>query len=189
MKKLFLAIIALLVILISGIVVFTIQHYHTSTLGALSELKGQTDGQVLSLSDDTLALIIHEDGYISIAYSEALYTAGLYKDFDIYPSQLNVYDINGENDIPYTNSPKKAGLSFGLVKSEDIEYSIREMRLVNENATKVLNLDEYLDNPELKDISLWYVYSNFAPGSSVNELYFLDKNKEEVQLQKILIQK
>ncbi|MFJ7826698.1 hypothetical protein [Psychrobacillus sp. NPDC096623] len=189
MKKLFLGIMAVLVILVLGVVVYIIQNYHSSTLGALNELKKKTGGEVLSLSDDTLALVIHEDGNISIAYSEALYTAGLYKDFDIYQSLLNVYDIRQENDIPYTNSPKEAGLSFGLVKNRDIEYSIREMKLLNENATIVFHLYEYIDDPELKDIKLWYVYSDFAPGSSVNELYFLDKEKEEVQLNKIFVQK
>ncbi|KAB7709139.1 hypothetical protein F9802_03255 [Bacillus aerolatus] len=182
---------ASIAMLILRTVVYYILNYHHTAEGAMEELEKKTDGHILTLPDNTLTFLIEEDGRVSVASSYVFYPFGWYKDFEIHPTALNVYDINEEREIPYAHAPKTEGLTFGLIKNERVEYLVPSefnMKLQDQNATKVFHLEEELNDPELKQVKLWYSFL-LVEGSAMNELFFLDKNKEVLSVERELIQK
>lgn len=101
MKKFLYGIAAVLALWITGTVVFLMMNYHTTGEGALKELEGRTKGQVIPV-DHVKVLVIKESGDIFSAYSMVHYPLGWFKDFsELYPTGLNVYDLEGEDSISF----------------------------------------------------------------------------------------
>jgi len=179
---------AIIVILILGIVGNFILNYHTTPEGAMDELNKKTEGHILPLSDNTVALLIDEDGAVSVASSKIVHPLGWYKDFDLSKTDLNVYETDFEKEIPYTHAPKTEGLSFGLIKSEQVESSLVGIELRKQSATNVFHLEDYLENQGLKSVKLWYSFV-LGEGDTFNDVFFLDINKEVVKVEQEFIGK
>ena len=169
-------------ILIIGIVGNFMLNYHSTPEGAMDELNKQTEGLILPLSDNTEALLIEEDGTVSVASSKIVHPLGWYKDFDLSKTDLNVYETDLEKEIPYTHAPKTEGLSFGLIKNEQIESSLVGIELRKQSATNVFHLEDHLENQRLTNVKLWYSFV-LGEGDTFDDVFFLDKNKEVVQLE------
>ena len=54
----------------------------------------------------------------SLLVSKIVHPLRWYRDFDLFKTDLNIYDTDLEKEIPYTHEPKTEGLSFGLIKNE-----------------------------------------------------------------------
>lgn len=172
-----------LAIIILGITGYLILNYHTTAEGAIDELRAETKTPTLQW-DETKAFIIEEDGRISIAYSKVTrLPSRIYKDFEISPTKLNINDIEGEKDILYSNFPKEYS-AFGLIKSDQVEYSIRSNPNQLDNAMKVFHLDEYFDDTKFRDVKLWYIPFTLSPENIEEVLNFLDKNNKVLEVDK-----
>ena len=97
-------------------------------------------------------------------------------------TDLNVYETDLEKEIPYTHAPKTEGLSFGLIKNEQIESSLVGIELRKQSATNVFHLEDHLENQRLTNVKLWYSFV-LGEGDTFDDVFFLDKNKEVVQLE------
>ncbi|PAQ13460.1 hypothetical protein CD798_15335 [Bacillaceae bacterium SAOS 7] len=184
MKKAMIVMAIFLVALVS----FIWQNYHRTVQGALEELAEETEGYILPLSDSTLALIMEEDGHVSVATSKIIYPFGWYKDFVIHPIDLNINDVKKENEIAYAHVPKTEDVTCGLIKNEHVAYVVanesylQTPKELNDNAMKVFSLKDYFDDPQLQDMKLWYSYL-LGEGSTMDELFFLDSQKKVIPIE------
>lgn len=184
MKKAMIVMTIFLVVLVS----FIWQNYHRTVQGALEELEEETEGYILPLSDNRLALVIEEDGRVAVATSQIEYLFGWYKDFSIHPIDLNINDVKKENEITYAHALKTEGLTCGLIKNEHVAYMVanesylQKPKELNDNAMKVFSLKNYFDDPKLQDVKLWYSYL-LGEGSTMDELFFLDSQKKVIPIE------
>lgn len=176
------------VVLIFAIVGNFILNYHTTQEGAMDELNKKSDGKVIPLSDNTEALLIQKDGTVLVASSKVVRPLGWYKDFSVSNTDLNVYETDFEENAPYTHAPKTEGLSFGLIKSKQIESSSTENELSRQNTTTVFQLEDLLEDERLKNVKLWHSFI-LGEGDTIDDVLFFDKNKEVVEVEQEFIEK
>lgn len=189
MKKFLYGIAGVAALLITGTVGFLMMNYHTTGEGALKELEGKIEGQVIPVGQ-IKALVIKENGDIFSAYSMVHYPLGWFEDFsELYLTGLNVYDLEREDSILYTNDPRDI-FSFGLLKNKQINYAIMRIgelddkKLDANNALPIFSVENYVDNPAIESVKLWVTGGTIDPTQKTDEVVFLDQNKEIVQLNK-----
>ncbi|OAH59145.1 MULTISPECIES: hypothetical protein [Bacillaceae] len=189
MKKFLYGIAAVSALLITGTVVFLMMNYHTTGEGALKELEARTEGQVIPV-DHVKVLVIKESGDIFSAYSMMHYPFGWFEDFsELHPTGWNVYDLEREGSILYTNDRRNI-FSFGLLKNKQINYAIMRIgelddkKLDMNNTLPLFPVENYLDNPAIEDVKLWVTGGTIDPTQKTDEVVFLDQHKEIVQVNK-----
>jgi hypothetical protein len=178
--------IVFLYLLLIGVNVIT--HYHTTQQGALKELIEKVDGQVIPLSSHNYTFVIHKNGGLSIAHSYVFYPLGWYKDFTVYPSELNVYEAIDKHDMAYAIFPHHLAICFGYTTNPNVQYAVylpkknAEKHIREDGAIGVISLADYIDDPKAKNIKLWYVYAPLEKQAVPRNIFFLDQNKEIVEV-------
>lgn len=183
MNKIVIFIVAGLTSLVIGIVIYYSVNYHTTPEGALKELRQKTTAEVLPLPDNTVALLVEKDGTVSIASMNVLRPFWLYKDFTVYPTELNLYKANYENEVPYTVGPGSIKYTVGLIKNEKIGYTAYGSSVQNDNVTNVFSVHDHLDNPALSNVKLWFITERASSSDVLKEgVIFLNEDGKVIDL-------
>lgn len=183
MKRLFISLILVsLVVAVSAIGNFYQTNYHKTAEAAFEELTQTSDAAVFPLDDNRLALLLNKDGTISIAHMNVERLFDIYEDFDIYPTELTVFEDSLADSIPYVTNPEMfTDYSFGLIKDERATYTTMSINPPGEER-KVIPLREFIDDPDLKDISLWSVPISLPTEELAEVLVFLDREKKPLSI-------
>lgn len=189
MKRIFYGISIGVILLCIGVAAYLISSYHYTPDAALDELNEKTDAEVLPLTDDTLALLIEKDGTISYASSNVLRPLGWYKDFTVFKTRLNIHDKDINQKIPYINIKSHEQFSYGLINNDKVAYAIVGNPNIKENAIKTFNLSNYINDPDLRSVKLWYVPISVNQEHVNNNPVFLDKNNNVLEINKEFINK
>lgn len=184
-KKLLFTAIIILLLTTCGYLFFK---YHPTAEGAFKELEEREAGDVIPLSDDRRALLIEENGDVSIAFSKVTPLLRWYEDFKVLPTSLNINDIKEPNQIPYVESPLGDSIHIGLIKKANVEYTISGLRKnldFQQNTLSVFNLKEYRKGERaFNDVKLWWTTYPLDQQSQEDHFFFLDKNKKILEINK-----
>lgn len=160
----------------------TLTNYHFSVEGAWHELERNEHGIIIAPNgrDDGTAYIIHEDGSISFAIAYHTDIIVLYKDFVIYPTNLNINEIPSIDEYHFSKvkNYNVYNMWLGLVSNPNVEYTKYDKKYEYDTKQHVINLDKYSNSSKLKGLKL------FSKGYESVELLLLDDNQNEVQLKK-----
>lgn len=166
------------------LIVYLVTGYHTTPSGAFEELQQSTDSKLIPTVDEGQVILIDENGALSIALmiTERRFLVNtLYRDFEIFPTNLNVFDADLDRTIAFLNAPKGWEHTYGLVKSKEVEYLESPGALEFEDALKVYPLTDYMNNSNAEDIILWSYPQELEKDTLQSSLHFLDANEELVK--------
>ncbi|MBT2572330.1 hypothetical protein [Planococcus sp. ISL-110] len=156
-------------------------HYHKTPEAAFEELVQTSDAAVFALDDHQVAFLLHKDGTISIAFMYVERLFDIYKDFEVFPTKLTVFEDSLGDDIPYAADPEFLGYSFGLIQNEKVAYTTWREAPPGEER-EVIPLGDFLEDPDLKNISLWSFPGAIRPADLEKMLMFLDKEKKPLAI-------
>ncbi|WP_298828985.1 hypothetical protein [uncultured Planococcus sp.] len=186
MKKIIFSILVILILLSVGSAAsYFSTNYHRTPESALEELRQQSNVQVLQLPENNKVFLLDEAGDVSIAFMKVERPFQLYKDFQVFPTSLNVYDADMENEIPYAMGPWYLEYTFGLLKNENVEYTALGSTVRKDNVSDVFALEKELDDTRLKGVKLWYIPSgSTSPEDLKSDMLFLNADKEILEIGK-----
>ncbi|SFA71812.1 MULTISPECIES: hypothetical protein [unclassified Bacillus (in: firmicutes)] len=162
-------------------VTFAVKSYHLSLSGAVKELEAENIGSTLiSTQDDRIYFIVAKDGSISVASAKYDYLFKLYHDFNVFNSELNVYEAPDDNGFSYTKIKDMDNIIFGTTVKDEITASINMfiegMQISEENVIPVIELKKYIYDPKLTKVKIWYNHSQIAKAHIPRYIKFLDAN-------------
>lgn len=111
------------------------------------------EAAVFALDDNQVALLLNKDGSISIAFMYVERLFDIYKNFDVFPIKLTVFEDSLDKTIPYASDPEFLEYSFGLIQNEKAAYTTWKGAPASEERTVIL-LDNFIEDQDLKGISL-----------------------------------
>lgn len=184
MKKIVFSILVILMLLSVGIAAsYFSTNYHRTPESALEELRQQTNAQILNLPENNKVFLIDETGDVSIAFMKVERPFQLYKDFKVFPTSLNVYDSDLENEIPYATGPWYLEHTFGLLKNENVEYTALGNTVRKDNISDVFAIEKALGDTNLEGIKLWYIRSSSTSLEDLkSNVLFLNADKEILKI-------
>lgn len=168
---------------VTFLMVYLVTGYHTTPSGAFEELQQSTESTLIPTVDEGKVMLIDKNGELSIALmiTERRFLVNtLYTDFEVFPTDLNVFDANLDRSIAFLNAPNGWEHAYGLVKNKKVKYLADSWYPEHEKALKVYPLTDYINNSDAKDIVLWYYPQELEKDTLQSSLYFLDVNEKSV---------
>lgn len=160
-------------------------NYHKTPESALEELRQQTNAHILTLSKNNLVLLVDAKGDVSIAFMKVERLFNLYKDFKVFPTPLNIYSSDLENEIPYATGPWYLEFTFGLIKNDNVEYTALGSTVRKGNVHGVFAIEDVINDADQTGVKLWYISSgSSSPGDLRSKILFLNENKEIIEIGK-----
>ncbi|MDQ0428603.1 hypothetical protein QOZ98_001429 [Planomicrobium stackebrandtii] len=157
-------------------------NYHKTPEAAFEELVQTSDATVFPLDDNRLALLLNQDGTMSIAHMDVERLFDIYKDFEVFPTKLTVFEDSLDKTIPYTTDPEFLEYSFGLIQNEKAAYTTWKEAPAGEERN-VIPLDNFIEDPDLNGISLWTFPGAMLPVDLERMLVFLDGAKKPLSIE------
>lgn len=177
MKKVLLWIIVVAVIFFT---IYLVTGYHTTPEGAFEEMQQSTDATLIPMVDEGHVILIDENGELSIALmitERGFLVNSLYTDFELFPTNLNVFDVNLDQNIAFLNAPGNWEHAYGLVKSEEVKHLASSWPLEQEDPLIVHPLATYIPDSSAEDIILWDFPQELEKETLQSSFYFLDANE------------
>ena len=177
MKKVLLWIIVVAVIFFT---IYLVTGYHTTPEGAFEEMQQSTDATLIPMVDEGHVILIDENGELSIALmitERGFLVNSLYTDFELFPTNLNVFDVNLDQNIAFLNAPGNWEHAYGLVKSEEVKHLASSWPLEQEDPLIVHPLATYIPDSAAEDIILWDFPQELEKETLQSSFYFLDANE------------
>lgn len=171
-------------IVVSALTLHLITSYHTTPEGAYDELLKSTDATLIPTVDEGQVILIDEYGALSIALMDTeprFLFKTFYTDFEIFPSNLNVFDVNPVHNIAFLTAPENWEYTYGLVKNEEVKYLESPGDTEYEDALAVYPLTDYIANADAEDVILWFFPQELEKDTVSSNLNFLDANEEVVE--------
>jgi hypothetical protein len=160
-------------------------NYHKTPESALEELRKQTNAHILTLPMNNLVLLIDEKGDVSIAFMEGERLFNLYKDFKVFPTPLNIYSSDLENEIPYATGPWYLEFTFGLIKNDNVNYTALGSTVRKDNVHSVFALEDVINDADQTGVKLSYISSgSSSPRNLKSRILFLNEDKEIIKIGK-----
>jgi hypothetical protein len=171
----------LFIVSIACFVIYAVLNFHTTREGAYQELACSKKKTCIPLRDERYVLMIDEEGNLSLAITKIIYPFGLYKNFKVYPTELNSHDKLPENGVSYTSISASGELIFGLTNRADISFmvSVPDLSFADQ---------DYLKNEAVPLVSIknqkkfWYSYEPSQKGRRPVHIQFLNQQKEKVNV-------
>lgn len=167
--------------------IYLATEYHTTPEGAFEELQQSTDATCIPMVDEGHVIVIDEDGALSVALMNTerrFLVTTLYTDFEIYPTNLNVFDVTLNQTIVFLNAPGNWEHAYGLVKNEEATYLASSWPLEHEDPLTIHPLADHISDSAAEEIVLWDFPQELEKDTLQSSFYFLDKNEtviEEIQ--------
>lgn len=171
-------------IAVTFLIIYLATGYHTTPGNAFEELQHSTDSTLIPTVDEGQVILIDENGELSIALmvtERRFLVKTLYTDFEIYSSNLNVFDADLNHTIAFLNAPKGWEYTYGLVKSKEVKYLADSWYPKHEEALTVHSLTDYLPSADAEDIVLWFYPQELEKDTLQSTLHFLDANEKLVE--------
>ena len=166
------------------VVIWLATGYHTTPEGAFEELQQSTDATLIPMVDEGHVVLIDENGELSLALMITergfLFTI-LYTDFEIFPTNLNVFEVDLDQNIAFLNAPGKWEHAYGLLKSEEAEHLTNSWPLEYEAPYPVHSLADYFSDSAAEDLILWDFPQELQKEDLQSSFYFLDENETLIQ--------
>lgn len=181
MKKTHLAILIGVVSITLISILFINANFFSTYEDAYAQLQKEYKGEFIKLSDDSV-LVIDDEGDVSFASVAKNNFFHVYRKFVVFPTNLNVYELEDPDAIPYI-SVDNAETTIGLITNEEVKYAVydpgfgEEYR--EEEAIEIVHLHEYVDNID-ENIKFWFVFARVSP-QQVSTIIFLDENKDMIE--------
>ena len=169
------------------VVIWLATGYHTTPEGAFEELQQSTDATLIPMVDESHVVLIDKNGELSLALmipERGFLITTLYTDFEISPTNLNVFDVDLDQNIAFLNAPGKWEHAYGLLKSEEVEHLTNSWPLEYEAPYPVHSLADYFSESTFEDLILWDFPQELEKDTLQSSFYFLDENEaviEEIQ--------
>ncbi|MGO1059185.1 hypothetical protein ACTL32_08670 [Planococcus sp. FY231025] len=186
MKKIMLFILVGLCLVSLGTTAYYIYtNYHKTPESALAELRQETNAQILNLPKNNLVLLIDEKGDVSIAFMKVERLFNLYKDFKVFPTPLNIYSSDLNNEIPYATGPWYLEFTFGLVKNHKVGYTALGSTVRKDNVSNVFSVEDVINDADQTGVKVWYISSGSSSSADLkSKILFLDEDKETLEIGK-----
>ncbi|WNB90821.1 hypothetical protein [Bacillus sp. NEB1478] len=161
-------------------IVYFVTHFHTTRDGAYQELT-HCDKTYIQLSDDRYVLVIDNEGNFSLAITKIIYPFGFYKDYEVFPTTLNLHDKLPKVGVSYSAISASKELYFGITDRTDISFMASVPNLSFSDK-------EYLKREAVSLVPLknqkkfWYNYEPSKKGKPPEHILFLNDNKEIVKV-------
>ncbi|MDQ0429529.1 hypothetical protein QOZ98_002357 [Planomicrobium stackebrandtii] len=181
MKKVVLSFVSIAVIVLA---IYLVTSYHITPEGAYNELLESTDATPIQTIDEGHVILIDDKGALSVALMITEYrflVTTLYTDFEIFPTNLNVFDVDLDQTIAFLNAPGNWEYTYGLVKSEEVKYLESPGDPEFEDALAIYPLTDYISNADAEDVILWFFPQELEKDTLSSDLNFLDGNEEAVE--------
>lgn len=163
-------------------ILFINANFFSTYEDAYAQLQNEYKGEFIKLADDNV-LVIDGAGDVSFASVAKNNFFHVYRKFVVFPTNLNVYELEDPDAIPYI-SVDNSETTIGLITNEEVKYAVydpgfgEEYR--EEEAIEIVNLHEYVDNID-KNNKFWFVYASVSP-QQVSTIIFLDENKQTLEI-------
>ncbi|MBT2570028.1 hypothetical protein [Planococcus sp. ISL-110] len=174
----------LLWIAVAILIIHLVTGYHATPEGAFEELQQSTDATLIPLVDEGHVILLDENGGLSIALmitERGFLVTTLYTDFETFPTNLNVFDVDLDHTIAFLNAPGNWEHAYGLVKSEEVKYLASSWPLEYEDPLTVHPLADYILDSAAEDLVLWDFPQELEKDTLQSSFYFLDANETLIE--------
>lgn len=171
-------------VVVAILIIYLVTGYHTTPEGAFEELQQSTDATLIPMVDEGHVILLDENGGLSIALMITEYrflVTTLYTDFEIFPTNLNVFDVDLDQNIAFLNAPGNWEHAYGLVKSKEVKYLASSWPLEYEDPLTVHPLADYIPDSAAENIVLWDFPQELEKETLQSSFYFLDADETLIE--------